>query len=319
MFNVAEPALYLIGGIGGVLTLASLIGIGLKARIAGDAPHAALDNLNDRIRAWWIIAALFGLALAGGAAALSGLFALASFTALREFTAPIATSKSERALGAAAFYVVTPLHYLSVFNAAFAAFAALIPIVACVVLAMGTGGAAGISQAYARRIALGLLICVYLVSHVPALFTLAPAAQANPAYLVAFLVVVVQASDVLQYLWGKLAGRRKIAPRISPSKTLAGTIGGIASASLLGAAAAPITPFSVTQAFAVALLLTVLGFTGGLFLSALKRRRGIKDWGNAIAGHGGVLDRVDSLCLSAPALFYLLRLGVLPWVSFSPA
>jgi phosphatidate cytidylyltransferase len=125
--------------------------------------------------------------------------------------------------------------------------------------------------------------------------------------LIAFLVIVVQSSDVLQYIWGKLLGRRKIAPTLSPSKTWEGFIGGVLSASLLGAALWWITPFSIVEAGLIALLVNLMGFFGGLVMSAIKRDHGVKDWGHLIAGHGGVLDRLDSVLFSAPVFFHVVR------------
>ena len=148
---------------------------------------------------------------------------------------------------------------------------------------------------------------IFGLSHVPALLNLRIPNYANPVLLVAFLVIVVQASDVLQYIWGKLLGRRKTAPTLSPSKTWEGLIGGVLSASALGAALFWITPFSPLQAFVFALLITTLSFFGGLIMSAIKRDFGVKDWGHMISGHGGVLDRVDSILFSAPAFFYLVN------------
>src|SRR5690606_27118777 len=98
--------------------------------------------------------------------------------------------------------------------------------------------------------------------------------------LIAFLVVVVQSSDVLQYVWGKLLGKRIVAPTLSPSKTWEGLVGGVASATLLGAALWWITPFSPLQAGVMALVINLMGFFGGLVMSAIKRDRGIKDWGH---------------------------------------
>jgi len=126
-------------------------------------------------------------------------------------------------------------------------------------------------------------------------------------FLLVFLILVVQTSDVLQYIWGKLVGRRRIAPALSPSKTVEGMAGGILSATALGAGLWWITPFTVAQAALIALALALLGFLGGLVMSAIKRRRGIKDWGTLIAGHGGMLDRLDSVCFSAPVFFYVVR------------
>jgi phosphatidate cytidylyltransferase len=125
--------------------------------------------------------------------------------------------------------------------------------------------------------------------------------------LVAFLVLVVQASDVLQYVWGKLLGRHKIAPRLSPSKTVEGFAGGVLSATALGAALWWMTPFSPFHAALMALVITLMGFCGGLVMSAIKRDRGVKDWGWMIEGHGGMLDRLDSVIFAAPIFFHLTR------------
>jgi phosphatidate cytidylyltransferase len=122
-----------------------------------------------------------------------------------------------------------------------------------------------------------------------------------------FLVLITQVSDIMQYVWGKLLGRHPVAPQISPSKTIEGLIGGVLSATILGALLWRITPFTICQAALMAFLIAVLGFLGGLVLSAIKRDRGIKDWGNLIEGHGGMLDRIDSLCFSAPVFFHLTR------------
>ncbi len=157
---------------------------------------------------------------------------------------------------------------------------------------------------------MGLMIAVFCVSHVPALLTLEIAGyEGRNLLLIAWLIIVVQLSDVLQYVCGKLAGKRKIAPRLSPSKTVEGFVGGIFLATLIGAALFWITPFAWWQAALMALLLNLLGFFGGLVMSAIKRDRGVKDWGHMIEGHGGMLDRLDSVCFAAPIFFHLVRYG----------
>src|SRR5207247_1026839 len=125
--------------------------------------------------------------------------------------------------------------------------------------------------------------------------------------LLVFFVLVVQASDVLQYVWGKWVGRTPIAPTISPGKTWEGVLGGIVSATLLGAGVSWITPFTPWEAGVLSLVLTLLGFAGGLVMSAVKRDRGVKDYGTLIQGHGGILDRIDSICFAAPVFFHLTR------------
>jgi len=120
---------------------------------------------------------------------------------------------------------------------------------------------------------------------------------------------VVQSSDVLQYVWGKLAGRRPVAPQVSPSKTWEGLVGGVACATALGGALYWLTPFTPWEAAAMALVVNLMGFFGGLVMSAIKRDRGVKDWGSLIEGHGGMLDRLDSVAFAAPVFFHLTRYG----------
>jgi phosphatidate cytidylyltransferase len=134
-----------------------------------------------------------------------------------------------------------------------------------------------------------------------------PGFEGFNALLIAFLVLVVQGSDVMQYVWGKLAGRHLIAPQLSPSKTWEGFVGGVGSATLLGAALWWITPFTPWQAGILALIVCLMGFLGGLVMSAIKRDRGVKDWGWTIQGHGGVLDRLDSVIFAAPIFFHIIR------------
>jgi phosphatidate cytidylyltransferase len=152
------------------------------------------------------------------------------------------------------------------------------------------------------------MVCVFCISHVPALLTLdIPGYGGRNILLIVFLVLVVQSSDVLQYVWGKLFGKHRIAPDVSPSKTLEGLVGGVASATALGAALWWITPFTVWQAALMALAVNVMGFLGGLVMSAIKRDRGVKDWGHMIEGHGGMLDRLDSVVFAAPVFFHATR------------
>jgi phosphatidate cytidylyltransferase len=152
------------------------------------------------------------------------------------------------------------------------------------------------------------MISVFALSHVPALLSLRiPGYEGRNVLLIAFLVLVVQSSDVLQYVWGKLLGRRKIAPALSPSKTIEGFLGGVGSATVLGALLWWITPFTWLQSAAIALEVTLMGFFGGLVMSAIKRDRGVKDWGWMIEGHGGVLDRLDSVIFAAPIFFHTVR------------
>ena len=303
-------ALWLAAGIGAVLLVASLVGWGLKARASPGEPHPTIDNLNARIRAWWIIAAVVGLALLGGAAGVTLLFALASFASLREFATLAPTRRGDHIALATSFFFVLPFQYFLVWIEWYGLYSVFIPVYAFLALPILAAVAVDTREFLQRAATIqwGLMICVFCISHVPALMTLAiPGHEGRNAFLVVYLILVVQASDVLQYIWGKLCGRHKVAPELSPAKTVEGLIGGIASATALGAALAWITPFSVVQAALISAGITTLGFLGGLVMSAIKRDRGIKDWGTMIEGHGGMLDRLDSLCFSAPVFFHVVR------------
>jgi phosphatidate cytidylyltransferase len=139
------------------------------------------------------------------------------------------------------------------------------------------------------------------------LFLDIPGYDGREALLLFFLVLVVQLSDVLQYVFGKLFGRHRIAPRVSPNKTWEGFAGGVACATLIGTALWWATPFAPLEAAAMSLLIALTGFLGGLVMAAIKRDRGVKDYGTLIPGHGGVLDRIDSLTFAAPVFFHVTR------------
>ena len=310
MMVARQETTLLFAGIASVLVFASLVGYVLKLAVARGQPHRAIDNLNARIQAWWVMVALIGLALACGKAGVILLFALVSFVALREFATLAPTRRGDHWALLIAFFFVLPLQYYLVWIEWYGLFSIFIPVYAFLALPIvaALSGEARNFMGRAANIQWGLMICVFCISHVPALLMLdIPGYQDRNALLLIFHILVVQSSDVLQYVWGKLLGRHRIAPVLSPSKTVEGFIGGVASASALGAALWWITPFTPLQAALISLGMTLMGFLGGLVMSAIKRDRGVKDWGALIEGHGGMLDRLDSVCFSAPVFFHIVR------------
>ena len=303
-------SLALLGGILTLLVVASLVGWMLSLRVTTPGGQATVDNVNARIRAWWVMAAMFLVAVGTGTTGAILLFTVVSFLALREFVTLAPTRPGDHRSLFWSFFVVTPLQYYLVAVGWYGLFSILIPVYASIFLAVRTT-LAGDTERFLERTATnywGVMICIYFVSHVPALLTLSiPGYEQQNAKLMIFLVIVVQMSDVLQYVWGKSMGRRRIAPAISPNKTWEGLIGGMLSATAIGAGLWWATPFSPVAAALMAFVLTVMGFAGGLIMSAIKRDRGVKDFGTLIGGHGGVLDRIDSLCFAAPIFFHLTR------------
>jgi phosphatidate cytidylyltransferase len=302
--------LWLLGAVVAFLSLSSVIGWILARKIKTPGAQMTLQNLNARIRAWWVMVLVFGLALATGGIGSLVLFGLTSFWALREFITLTPTRLGDHRTLFWVFFVITPLHYYLLAIQWYGLFSVFIPVYAFLFIPLRSA-MAGDCERFLERIAKiqwGLMICVYCVSHAPALLTLnIPGYENQNGKLLFFFVLVVQISDVLQYVWGKTLGKHKIAPHVSPGKTVEGFAGGILSATAIGTALWWATPFNPLQAAGMSLAITLMGFAGGLVMSAIKRDRGVKDYGSLIEGHGGVMDRIDSICFAAPVFFHLTR------------
>lgn len=301
---------YLAAAVLSVLVVASLAGMFLRWRARSPGAIATIDNLNQRTTAWWVMCAIFTLAVATGGSGSVVMFGLVSFFALREFLTLTPTRRGDHRALALAFFVITPLQYYLVGIDWYGMFIIFIPVYAFLLIPI-SNALAGDSERFLERTAevqWGLMVCVYMVSYAPALLNLdLPGYEGQSAKLLAYLVIVDQSSDVLQYIWGKLIGRHPIAPRLSPNKTWEGFAGGVACATLIGAAMWWATPFEPWESAVMALVICFMGFFGGISMSAVKRDRGVKDFGTLIQGHGGIMDRIDSLCFAAPIFFHLTR------------
>ena len=300
----------LLAGIVALLVLSSAAGWVLARRVAGEAGRLVVANLNDRTRAWWVMVGVFATALATGGIGSVILFGLLSFVALREFITLTPTRRADHRTLFWAFFVFVPVQYVLVAIHWYGLFAIFIPVYAFLFVPFRSVLAGDTEDFLSRtsRLQWVLMICVFCVSHAPALLMLEiPGFVGQNAKLLLYLVVVTQISDVLQYTVGKLFGRRKAVPTVSPNKTVEGYLGGGGLAVLLGAALWWATPFNPWQAALMSLVIVVAGIAGGLVMSAVKRDRRVKDFGAMIPGHGGVLDRIDSLCFSAPLFFHLTR------------
>jgi phosphatidate cytidylyltransferase len=310
-----STTLRLFLGIFAVLGFASSVALILRRTVARGQPHAVIDNLIARINAWWVMVALVALAFVFGKGGVIVLFALLSLLALREFVTLTYTRRSDHLALALAFYLVLPMQYALIWIEWYGMYSIFIPVYGFLFLPIISALRADTTRFLGRIAAVqwALMLAVFCLSHVPALVTLQiPGFEGREILLIAFLVIVVQSSDVLQYIWGKLFGKHKVAPALSPSKTWEGLVGGVLSSTLLGASLWWITPFTPLQAAGIAFSINLMGFFGGLVMSAIKRDHGVKDWGHLIAGHGGVLDRLDSVLFSAPVFFHIVRYGFTP-------
>lgn len=305
-----DSLMALMMGVVVVLILASTIGGILSAQLKDGPSRSVVENLNARIWAWWVMVILLGLAFHWGRTGVTLLFAVCSFNALREFITLTNARRADHWMLAAVFFVVLPLQYYLVFTDWYGFYTVLVPVYVFLLMPV-ISALRGESKDFLIRVAevqWAAMVTIYFVSHVPALLSLnIPGFEGQNIQLVAFLIIVVQASDVLQYIWSKLLGKHKMAPRLSPAKTIEGFVGGVASATVLGACLWWVTPFTFFQAGVMSLVIALMGFFGGLVLSAIKRDRGVKDWGDVITGHGGFIDRLDSIIFAAPIFFHLTR------------
>lgn len=298
----------------GVLLLligVSALGAWLKlVRVEGQ-PHSLIDNMNLRIQAWWAMAVTIGLALVAGRIGVVVLFAFVSFTALREFLTIAPTRRGDHQALVMAFFVALPFQYFLVGVEWLGLHEVFIPVYAFLFLPILSAVKSDTRNFMERSgtIQWGLMVTVFCISHIPALLSLhIPGYEQRNVFLIVFLVLIVQGGDILHHVCSRFFGKHQIAPQVSPNKTVEGFIGGIAASVILGMLLSWMTPFTLSEAALVSLATTLMGFFGGLVLSAMKRDRGVKDWGTNIEG-GGMLDRVASVCFAAPVYFHLVRHG----------
>ncbi|MGF1723496.1 phosphatidate cytidylyltransferase [Photobacterium nomapromontoriensis] len=264
-----------------------------------------------RIRSWWVMVFIFCGALIASRTVAIAFFALISYLSLKEYLSIIPTRRADRRVLFWA-YLAIPIQFFLVWIADYGLFIIFIPVYMFLLLPMQmviVGETKHFLRA-AGTIHWGLMTMVFSISHLAFLLALPEHRDAlsGGAGLVLYLVVLTQFNDVAQYTWGKLLGKRKIIPKVSPNKTWAGFIGGILTTTAVAIALAPLlTPMEWPMAIAAGLIIGIGGFIGDVTISALKRDLQIKDSGNLLPGHGGILDRIDSLTYSAPLFMHFIR------------
>jgi phosphatidate cytidylyltransferase len=284
---------------------------GIVAAIARGRPTRDTSELWDRTRTWWWIIGIVSAAMLLGPKATILLTSALSFLAFREFHSIVPVRRSDRVILGLA-YLAIPVQFWLVWTAWYGLFTIFLPVYAFTIVAASTV-CSGETRGFIRSTATlhwALMLTVYNLSHL-AYLTVLPLASAAPAGgvgVLLFVLIVVQFNDVAQFVWGRSFGRRKIVPSVSPGKTWEGFIGGAVTTAGLSVLLAPwLVPFDLAGAASLGLLLAMVGFFGDVTLSAVKRDLGIKDTGSSLPGHGGVLDRLDSLTLSAPIAFHIIR------------
>ncbi|HXV24549.1 MAG TPA: phosphatidate cytidylyltransferase [Alphaproteobacteria bacterium] len=294
------PVLLVLLGIAAVLLAATLLELSARGRLP--------EDVRPRLKSWWAMAAIYFAAALIGRTASIVLIGFTSFLALKEYLTLIPTRRADRAVLLVA-YLAIPLQFYWVAIGWYGMFIVFVPVYMLLILPIPMlliGETSGFLRAIGT-LHWGLMTTVFALSHAAYLLVLPtlPGAPAGGAGLLLFLLVLTETNDVAQYVWGKMLGRTKIVPKISPKKTVEGLVGGVATTTALAIGLAPLlTPLDWPRALAAGLGIGIAGFIGDIVISAVKRDLAIKDTGALLPGHGGMLDRLDSLTYTAPLFFH---------------
>ena len=311
MFSIEKfqqnPELFwVIGLIFGILVFATLLFF-IWGKLK---PEAKLKELKDRTRSWWVMSGIFVSATVINPVISYVAFAFLSFAALREM---VSMSKNVRDADRRVLfwcYLAVPVQYYFAYLHWYGQFLVFIPIfmflwIPFMLVVKGETAEIGRSMSVLPA---QLMFCVFGISHLAYLLSLPelPGFRPGGRGLLLFLVFITEMNDVFQFTWGKLFGKYKILPKVSPNKTWEGFIGGVVTTTLAGYFLRFLTPLTGPQALFVSFVTAIVGFAGDVVVSAIKRDIGVKDTGNLIPGHGGILDRIDSLATTAPFFFHMI-------------
>lgn len=272
-------------------------------------PQANLKELKSRTRSWWIMAAIFIFATIVNPKISYVAIAFLSFVSFRELYSILGFRESDRRAIFWAFLSI-PIQYYLAYIGWYGAFIIFIPVVMFLFLPFRfvlKGETDGIIKSMSTLHWI-LMLSVFGISHLAYLLSLPEldGFTSGGRGLLLFVVFLTEINDVMQFTWGKLFGKHKIIPKVSPNKTWEGFVGGVISTTIIGYFLGFLTPLDGWQLVFVSFMIAFSGFIGDVVMSSLKRDLGVKDTGNMIPGHGGVLDRIDSLVYTAPVFFHLI-------------
>lgn len=312
-FNLNATLVVAMGAVFGLLVTGTLVIWALRRA----RPERDWTELVQRTKSWWVMAAIFAAAVLGSRIAGLVFLAVVSSLALKEYLSIIPTRRADRRI---LFFLnlAIPIQYYWVGSGWYGMFIISVPVYMLLFLPLPML-VIGQTQGFLRAVGTlhwGLIMTVFSLSHAAytLMLPLGPATKggwAEPhvgAALMIYLVVLTQLNDIAQFCWGKLLGRHKIIPAVSPNKTWEGFLGGVLTSAALSTALGPwLTPIDAGGAAVLGAIVGIAGFVGDVTVSALKRDLGLKDTSQFLPGHGGVLDRVDSLTYTAPLFLHYVR------------
>ena len=266
-----------------------------------------MENIWIRMKSFLFILVFFTMAFCFNKALAFIFLVLISYLSLKEFFSLIPTRLTDRNVFLWA-YLSIPVSYYIIYTQWVIMFYLFIPLYMFILTAIRMVIASN-TDGFLKNLAVvqyGLMICVYALGYLGMILIIPDSynPQGGALGLLFYILVITISNDFAQYFSGKMFGKHKIIPKVSPNKTWEGFIGGIIGTSVLSVIIGYfLTPFALWQLAFLGAILAVAGFFGDVTMSAIKRDLGVKDTSNLIPGHGGILDRLDSLLFTAP-LFY---------------
>jgi len=272
-------------------------------------PSKLVDEMQIRTRSWWVMCCIFLFASIVNPVVTYFALGFLSFLTLRELYSQLKLRKIDRSV-LFFCYLSIPIQYFLAFKGYYTLFLIFIPVFMFIIipfLLVLTGETKDIIRSMCI-LPSSLMLGVFGISHLALLISF-PEMNSNGVSgkaLLLFLIFITEANDIMQFVWGKIFGKHKILPKVSPNKTWEGFIGGVISTTIIGYFMGFLTPLNTWQLILLSSSIAVFGFMGDAIMSAVKRDFGVKDMSNAIPGHGGVLDRVDSLSTTASPFFHIV-------------
>jgi len=312
ILGLPANVVYFTAGIYALLVLATIVVLVLRWRNPGER----YAELMARTDSWWWMIGAFTLAILLNQTVAIVFLGLIAYLALKEYLSLVPTRRIDREVLLFA-YLAIPIQFYWAAIDWYNMFIVFIPVWMFLFFP-ALMALRGQTQGFLRAVGTlswGLMMTVYTLSHMA--WLLVSGDRINPIAggvgLLFFLVVLTQFNDVAQYCWGKPLGRHKVTPNVSPKKTWEGLIGGIATTTLVAGLVGPyLTPMDWRWSALAGAILGVSGFLGDITMSAMKRDLGVKDTGGLIPGHGGILDRVDSLTYATPVFVHFIRYFYFP-------
>jgi phosphatidate cytidylyltransferase len=311
ILKVAEfltpPVIKVLNGIVALLTSVTLAFYIAKAI---EGPTKLIKELLERTFSWWMILIGFSVTIFFSRFFATIALGFVAFVAFRELTSRLNLRMSDRQ-SLLWCYLSIPFQFFLAYIEWYGKFIIFIPVIMFLTLnmrAVAQGDVKGISASLGI-IHWSSMLTIFSISHMAYILALPTESnyEAGNGGMVLWLVLITELNDVFQYTWGKTLGNHKILPSVSPNKTVEGFVGGLISTVALGYGLSFLLPIGQDKAALLAGVMAFTGFMGDVTISAIKRDLGIKDMGSSIPGHGGIMDRIDSLAFNSLVCFHLIR------------